>query len=155
MLKILRRYSLYDRKLLAALSRCARESLNVFLQHSVPENEPIPGTVIAIQTFGDFLGFNPHCHILVRDGCFCGAVMSVSWIVPYAKHMGISPKQSTLKGIYDEVGFTHKIALELILIIWMFYSNPFNKTLNPISNCQGLPFVKIIADILTYEIFLF
>ena len=24
------------------------------------------------QTFGDFLGFNPHCHILVTDGCFYG-----------------------------------------------------------------------------------
>ncbi len=28
------------------------------------ENVPIPGTVIAVQTFGDFLGFNPHTHIL-------------------------------------------------------------------------------------------
>jgi hypothetical protein len=28
--------------------------------------------VITIQTFGDFLGFNPHCHILVTDGCFYG-----------------------------------------------------------------------------------
>jgi len=44
--KILRRYFLYDRKLLAALSRCAWESLKVFLQHSVPENDPIPGAVI-------------------------------------------------------------------------------------------------------------
>ena len=70
--KILRRYFLYDRKLLAALSRCAWESLKVFLQHSVPENDPIPGAVIAMQTFGDFLGFNPHCHILVTDGCFYG-----------------------------------------------------------------------------------
>jgi hypothetical protein len=26
--------------------------------------------VIAIQTFGDFLGFNPHLHILISDGCF-------------------------------------------------------------------------------------
>jgi hypothetical protein len=26
----------------------------------------------AVQTFGDFLGFNPHCHILVTDGCFYG-----------------------------------------------------------------------------------
>jgi hypothetical protein len=33
---------------------------------------PFPGAVIAIQTFGDFLGFNPHCHILVTDGCFYG-----------------------------------------------------------------------------------
>jgi hypothetical protein len=63
---------LYDRKLLADLSRCAWESLKVFLQHSVPETDPIPGAVIAMQTFGDFLGFNPHCHILVTDGCFYG-----------------------------------------------------------------------------------
>ena len=33
-------------------------------------NDPIPGTVIAIQTFDDFLGFNPHCHILLTDSCF-------------------------------------------------------------------------------------
>jgi CO dehydrogenase/acetyl-CoA synthase gamma subunit (corrinoid Fe-S protein) len=26
--------------------------------------------VIAVQSFGDFLGFNPHCHILVTDDCF-------------------------------------------------------------------------------------
>jgi len=25
-----------------------------------------------MQTFGDFLGFNPHCHILVTVGCFYG-----------------------------------------------------------------------------------
>jgi len=68
--KILRRSFLYDRKLLAALSRCAWESLKGFIQDAVPENDPIPGAVIAMQTFGDFLGFNPHCHILVTDGCF-------------------------------------------------------------------------------------
>ena len=70
--KMLRRYFLYDRKLLAALSRSAWESLKVFMQQAVPEKEPIPGAVIAIQTFGDFLGFNPHCHILMTDGCFYG-----------------------------------------------------------------------------------
>ena len=70
--KILRRYFLYDRKLLADLSRCAGESLKVFLQEAVPENDPIPGAVIAMQTFGDFLVFNPHAHILVTDGCFYG-----------------------------------------------------------------------------------
>ena len=69
---MLRRYFLYDRKLLADLSRCAWESLKVFLQEAVPENDPIPGAVIAVQTFGDFLGFNPHSHILVTDGCFYG-----------------------------------------------------------------------------------
>ena len=70
--KILRRYFLYDRKLLPALSRCAWESLKIFIQKAVPEKEPIPGAVIAVQTFGDFLGFNPHCHILLTDGCFYG-----------------------------------------------------------------------------------
>ena len=70
--KILRRYFLYDRKLLTDLSRCAWESLKIFIQEAVPEKNPIPGAVIAIQTFGDFLGFNPHCHILVTDGCFYG-----------------------------------------------------------------------------------
>jgi len=57
---------------LADLSRCAWESLKAFLQEAIPENDPIPGAVIAVQTFGDFLRFNPHCHILVTDGCFCG-----------------------------------------------------------------------------------
>lgn len=47
----------YDRKLLYDLSRCAWESLNLFLQDAIPERNPLPGTAIAIQTFGDFLGF--------------------------------------------------------------------------------------------------
>jgi hypothetical protein len=58
------------RKLLADLSRCARESLKVFLQDAVPETDPITGTVIAMQTFGDIIGHNPDCHILMTDGCF-------------------------------------------------------------------------------------
>ena len=36
----------------------------------VREKTAIPGAAIAIQTFGDFLGYNPHLHILVSDGCF-------------------------------------------------------------------------------------
>jgi hypothetical protein len=43
--------------------------LKVFLQTAIPQNNPISGAVIAIQTFGDFLTFNPHCHILATDGC--------------------------------------------------------------------------------------
>jgi hypothetical protein len=29
-----------------------------------------PAAVAVIQTFGDFLSFNPHIHILAADGCF-------------------------------------------------------------------------------------
>jgi len=34
-----------------------------------------PGAVIAIQTFGGLLGFNPHGHILITDGFFYGKGM--------------------------------------------------------------------------------
>jgi hypothetical protein len=35
--------------------------------------DPSPGAVIAIQTFGDFLNFNPYCHVLCTDGVFYGS----------------------------------------------------------------------------------
>ncbi|MBN2034679.1 MAG: transposase, partial [Deltaproteobacteria bacterium] len=73
--KILRRYFLYDRSLLSGLSRCGWESLKLFFQGSFPEEGAVPGAVIAIQSFGDFLGFNPHLHILCSDGCFYGEGM--------------------------------------------------------------------------------
>jgi hypothetical protein len=69
--KILRRYFLYDRKLLSSLSRCGWEALKEFYAASDRNKEAIPGAVVAIQTFGDFpLAFHPHLHILVTDGCF-------------------------------------------------------------------------------------
>jgi len=69
--KILRRYFLYDRKLLSGLSRCGWESLKEFYTAGVCDLKAIPGAVIAIQTFGDFPDrFHPHLHILVSDGCF-------------------------------------------------------------------------------------
>jgi len=70
--KILRRYFLYDRKLLPKLSRCAWETLKGFYQFIIDEDGAVPGAAIAIQSFADFLGFNPHTHILVSDGCFYG-----------------------------------------------------------------------------------
>jgi len=69
--KILRRYFLYDRKLLSNLSRCGWEALKDFYTTGVQDSKAVPGAVVAIQTFGDFpLGFHPHLHILVSDGCF-------------------------------------------------------------------------------------
>ncbi|MEE9191195.1 MAG: transposase [Candidatus Aerophobetes bacterium] len=82
--KIRRRYFLYDRKLLSELSRCAWDILKVFFQTIVPEEGAIPGAVIAIQTFGDFLGYNPHFHVLCTDGGFYGKGMFrvVPWFIP-------------------------------------------------------------------------
>ncbi|MBW2000429.1 MAG: transposase [Deltaproteobacteria bacterium] len=44
-------------------------SKNVFPDHC-PGGGCSPRPVIAIQTFGDFLEFNPHCHVLCTDGGF-------------------------------------------------------------------------------------
>ncbi len=68
--KILRRYFLYDRKLLSGLSRCACEAVSAYLQPVSSSARLRPAAVNAIQTFGDFLGYNPHCHMLVADGVF-------------------------------------------------------------------------------------
>jgi len=46
--------------------------LKAFFQETLPEEDATPGAVIAIQSFGDFLGFNPHLHVLCSDGCFYG-----------------------------------------------------------------------------------
>jgi hypothetical protein len=69
--KIIRRNFLYDRKLLGKMSRCGWECLEFFLKASCP-GDSMPGAVVAIQTFGDFLSFHPHLHILISDGCFQG-----------------------------------------------------------------------------------
>ena len=47
----------------------------MFFQEIVPEEDAVPGGVIAIQSFGDFIGFNPHVHVLSTDGCFYGQGM--------------------------------------------------------------------------------
>jgi hypothetical protein len=104
--KILRRYFLYDRKLLHDLSRCDWESLKDFLQGVAHEKNPVSGAVIAIQIFGDVLGFNPHCHILVTDGCF------------YAKRMfRVAPPLELKKLLVPfrvEAIFRHKVFCMLI-----------------------------------------
>ena len=73
--KILRRYFLYNRSLLSDLSHCGWESLKIFFQETVPKEGAVPGALVTIQSFGDFLGLNPHLHILGTDGCFYGKGM--------------------------------------------------------------------------------
>ena len=86
--KILRRYFLYDRSLLSDLSCCGWESLKAFFQEAVPEQGAVPGAAVAIQSFGDFLGFNAHLHVLASDGCFYGHGM---FRPALARHIGSKP----------------------------------------------------------------
>jgi hypothetical protein len=71
--KILRRCFLYDRRLLSDLSRSVWACIEVVLQSALPGKAAGPGAVIAVRTFGDFLNFNPHCHVLCTDGAFYGS----------------------------------------------------------------------------------
>jgi hypothetical protein len=68
--KILRRCFLYDHKRLTDMSRCGCESLKSYFTSCRKNNDALPGAVIAIQTFGDLLGYNLHLHVLISDGCF-------------------------------------------------------------------------------------
>ena len=68
--KRLRIYFMFDRTLLSKLSQCVWKVLSVYLRHAVSDEDADPGAVIAIQSFGDFLGFHPHLHVMCRDGCF-------------------------------------------------------------------------------------
>jgi hypothetical protein len=70
--KRLRIYFLFNRKLLAKLSRCAWKVLGAYQKQVVPFDGSVPGAAIAIHTFGDFQQFNPHLHLIATDGCFYG-----------------------------------------------------------------------------------
>ena len=73
--KIIRIYFLFDRTLLKELARIAWEVLGLYYRNAVNKDNTIPAATASIQTFGDFLGFNPHLHILSCDGCFGDSVM--------------------------------------------------------------------------------
>ena len=68
---ILRVYFKYDRKLLAQLCHCTYEGLLEFLRTSIGLSDGVPGVVITIHTFGDYMEkFHPHLHAIVSNGLF-------------------------------------------------------------------------------------
>jgi hypothetical protein len=50
--KRLRIYSMFDRKLLTKLSRCAWKVLNLYLTQAIPYDNAKAGAAIAVQSFG-------------------------------------------------------------------------------------------------------
>lgn len=74
---ILRKFFLYNRKLLSRLCKAAAESLLVFLRTAIGLQGGILGAVMTIQTFaaikhtaGDYAKWHPHIHSIVADGLF-------------------------------------------------------------------------------------
>ena len=70
--KILRIYFLFNRKLLKELSRISWEVVGDYYRSTCRKDEANPAAAVVIQTFGDYLSFNPHMHIQAADGCFSG-----------------------------------------------------------------------------------
>jgi hypothetical protein len=68
--KMLRPYFRYHRDLLKDLCRIAHECVRDVMRTALDQPEGIPGIVMAIHTFGEYLDFHPHLHLLMADGLF-------------------------------------------------------------------------------------
>ena len=70
--KRLRRAFQFDRRMLTDLCQAAWLSLRDVIRTRLGTPTGQPGVIVAIQTFGDYLHFHPHLHILISDGVFVG-----------------------------------------------------------------------------------
>jgi hypothetical protein len=70
--KRLRKAFQYNRDLLTDFCQAAWLSLRDVIRTRLGTPNGQPGVIIAIQTFGDYLNFHPHLHILITDGAFVG-----------------------------------------------------------------------------------
>jgi len=68
--KMLRPYFRFDRDLLKDFCRLAQECLVEYMQTTLGLPDGLPGIVMAIHTFGEYMDFHPHVHALVADGLF-------------------------------------------------------------------------------------
>jgi len=87
----------------------------------VPEEGAVPGAVIAIQSFGDFLGFNPHLHVLISDGCVYGngdgkeekTFDALEWLAAMCSHVPNKGEQMVrYYGYYSNVSRGKRIKKE-------------------------------------------
>lgn len=95
--KRLRPFFLYNRSLLAQLSLCAWKVLSKYLEQGVSLDNPKPAAIIAVQTFGDFLNFNPHLHVIAADGCFNNDGTFMTCVIPNADHLEPLFRREVLK----------------------------------------------------------
>jgi hypothetical protein len=67
---MLRTYFRVTRDLLQDVCRLAHECLGEYMQTTLGLPDGLPGIVMAIHTFGEYMDFPPHLHALVADGLF-------------------------------------------------------------------------------------
>ena len=68
--KMLRPYFRYHRDLLKDLCRIAHECIRDVMRSTLGQADGMPGIVMVIHTFGEYLDFHPHLHLLMADGLF-------------------------------------------------------------------------------------
>jgi hypothetical protein len=67
---MLRPYFQRHRRLLKHLCAIAHESLRDYLRAGLDCPKGVPGIIMTLHTFGEYLDFHPHVHALVADGLF-------------------------------------------------------------------------------------
>jgi hypothetical protein len=68
--RMLRPYFQRHRHLLKRLCALAHESLTEYLRAALDCPRGLPGFILTLHTFGEYLDFHPHIHALVADGLF-------------------------------------------------------------------------------------
>ena len=61
--------------------------MGLYYRNAVNKDKTMPAAAASIKPFGDFLGFNPHLHILACNGCFGESGMF------YASHIDINAEE--------------------------------------------------------------
>jgi hypothetical protein len=104
--KRLRPYFMHNRKLLAKLSLCAWQVLSDYLKTSIAADvtdESIkPACIIAVQTFGELVNFNPHLHIIASNGCFTNNGTFIEGISPNADDLHVPFAKAVFKMLRKE-----------------------------------------------------
>ena len=68
--RMLRPFFQRHRRLLKRLCALAHESLTEYLRTALDCSQGVPGVIMTLHTFGEYLDFHPHVHALVADGLF-------------------------------------------------------------------------------------
>ena len=88
------------------LSLCAWQVLSDYLKTSIAADvtdESIkPACVIAVQTFGELVNFNPHLHIIASNGCFTNNGIFIEGISPNADDLLVPFAKAVFKMLKKE-----------------------------------------------------
>jgi len=68
--RLIRNTFKFNRALLDDLYHAAHSAIAAWLRHRTGQPDGQPGLVVAVQTFGDFLFWHPHVHVLATAGVF-------------------------------------------------------------------------------------